>query len=73
VTTSLPPVFTSVQQLARIDLELSPGGFDVAIAGGFHPAKAPTYCGLLEHRRPRELLGSRRRASSPCGERRPSD
>ncbi len=51
-------LFASVQKLSRVDLELlDPTGFDVLILDEFHHAEAPTYSRLLEHFRPRLLLG----------------
>jgi len=54
-------VFASVQSLARLDLErdLDPTHFDMVVVDEFHHA-APenrTYARLLEHVRPRALLG----------------
>ena len=51
-------VFASVQSLARIDLnELNAAGFDMVIVDEFHHAEAATYTRLLNHLRPRVLLG----------------
>lgn len=51
-------VFASVQSLAQINLErLDPSAFDMVIVDEFHHAAAPTYRKLLEHLRPRILLG----------------
>ncbi|MBA2451206.1 MAG: DEAD/DEAH box helicase family protein, partial [Chloroflexi bacterium] len=51
-------VFASVQSLSRVDLAtVPPDGFDVVIVDEFHHAEAPTYRRLLEHLRPRVLLG----------------
>ena len=54
-------VFASVQSLARIDLErdLDPESFDMVIVDEFHHASAETktYARLLEHLRPKVLLG----------------
>ncbi len=51
-------VFASVQSLANVDLErVPPGHFDVVIVDEFHHAAASTYQRLLEHLRPRVLLG----------------
>ena len=52
-------VFATIQSLARLDLasDLPPDHFDVVIVDEFHHAEAPTYERLLEHVRPRVLLG----------------
>ena len=51
-------VFASIQSLARVDLEmLDPAAYDVVIVDEFHHAAAPTYRRLLDHLRPRLLLG----------------
>ncbi len=51
-------VFASVQSLANSDLvEIAPERFDVVVIDEFHHAEAPTYLRLLEHFRPRQLLG----------------
>lgn len=51
-------VFASVQSLARIPLsELAPEFFDMVIVDEFHHAAAPTYSRLLDHLRPKVLLG----------------
>jgi superfamily II DNA or RNA helicase len=51
-------VFASVQSLAHVNLaHLDPEHFDMVIVDEFHHAAAPTYRTLLEHLRPRELLG----------------
>ena len=52
-------VFATIQSLSRMDLEadLPPDHFDVVIVDEFHHAEAPTYERLLEHVRPRVLLG----------------
>lgn len=51
-------VFASIQTLANIDLQsIDPGAYDVVIVDEFHHAEAPTYRRLLEHVRPRILLG----------------
>ncbi len=49
-------LFASVQKLAQTDLP-APDHFDVVIIDEFHHAEAPTYRRLLEHFRPRLLLG----------------
>ena len=47
-----------MQSLRRIDLgALDPAAYDVVIVDEFHHAEAPTYRRLLEHLRPRLLLG----------------
>ena len=51
-------VFASVQSLQQIDLDrVAPNAFDVVIIDEFHHAAAPTYRRLLDHLRPRVLLG----------------
>lgn len=54
-------VFASVQSLARLDLdrELAPDRFDMVIVDEFHHASAEnrTYARLLDHVRPKVLLG----------------
>jgi superfamily II DNA or RNA helicase/HKD family nuclease len=52
-------VFATIQSLSRmsLDAELPPEHFDVVIVDEFHHAEAPTYERLLEHVRPRVLLG----------------
>ena len=51
-------LFASVQKLSRVDLDrVDPAHFDVLILDEFHHAEAPTYARLLEHFRPRLLLG----------------
>jgi superfamily II DNA or RNA helicase len=51
-------VFASVQSLATVDLtRVAPDAFDVVIVDEFHHAAAPTYVRLLEHLKPRVLLG----------------
>jgi superfamily II DNA or RNA helicase/HKD family nuclease len=51
-------VFASVQSLNAANLEdLAPDHFDVVIVDEFHHAAAPSYRKLLDHVRPRELLG----------------
>ena len=51
-------VFASVQSLHALDLdELDPTHFDMVIVDEFHHAEAPTYRRLLEHLRPKVLLG----------------
>ncbi len=51
-------VFASIQSLAAVGLDaLDPGHFDVVIVDEFHHAAAPSYQRLLEHVRPRELIG----------------
>ena len=51
-------IFAMVQSL-RADAvrDLEPERFDVVIVDEFHHAEAPSYTALLEHLRPRELLG----------------
>jgi superfamily II DNA or RNA helicase/HKD family nuclease len=51
-------VFASVQSLAQIELaEIAPAAFDVVVVDEFHHAAAPTYERLLNHLKPRILLG----------------
>ncbi len=51
-------VFASIQSLNAGNLEhLEPDHFDVVVVDEFHHAAAPSYRGLLDHVRPRELLG----------------
>ena len=51
-------VFASIQSIDRMELaELPPSSFDVVIVDEFHHAAAPTYRRLLEHLKPRVLLG----------------
>ncbi|MBC6457060.1 DUF3427 domain-containing protein [Actinomadura sp. HBU206391] len=51
-------VFGSVQSLAKLDLEnLDPERFDVVVVDEFHHAAAPTYARLLNHLKPKVLIG----------------
>jgi superfamily II DNA or RNA helicase/HKD family nuclease len=51
-------VFASVQSLAHLTLsEISPTRFDAIVIDEFHHAEAPTYQRLLDHFRPRQLIG----------------
>ncbi len=51
-------VFASIQSLASTGLQhLDPQRFETVIVDEFHHATAPTYRSLLEHVRPKELLG----------------
>ena len=51
-------VFASVQSLARVDLaRIPPDAWDAVVVDEFHHAEAPTYRRLLEHLRPRLLVG----------------
>ena len=51
-------VFASVQSLKNVDLnELPPDHFDVVIIDEFHHAAASTYERILEHFKPKVLLG----------------
>jgi superfamily II DNA or RNA helicase/HKD family nuclease len=52
-------VFATIQSLARIDLagDFPADHFEVVVVDEFHHAEAPTYERLLEHVRPRILLG----------------
>ena len=51
-------VFASIQSLSHAGrANLAPDHFDVVIVDEFHHAEAASYRALLEHLRPRELLG----------------
>lgn len=51
-------VFGSVQSLTQLDLsELDPNHFDMVIVDEFHHAEAATYRRLLDHLKPKVLLG----------------
>jgi superfamily II DNA or RNA helicase/HKD family nuclease len=51
-------VFASVQGLSQQDLSaINPEAFDIVIVDEFHHATAPTYRRLLDHLRPKELIG----------------
>jgi superfamily II DNA or RNA helicase/HKD family nuclease len=51
-------VFASVQSLTALGIEsIAPDHFDVVIIDEFHHAQAATYRRLLDHLRPKELLG----------------
>ncbi len=51
-------VFASVQSLSSLGVEtIPPDHFDVVVVDEFHHAEAATYRRLLDHLRPRELLG----------------
>lgn len=51
-------VFASIQSLTASGVrQIEPDRFDVVIVDEFHHAAAPTYAALLDHLRPRELLG----------------
>jgi HKD family nuclease len=51
-------VFASIQSLAQIPLDqIRPDAFDVVVVDEFHHAAAPTYERLLNHLKPRVLLG----------------
>ncbi len=51
-------VFASIQSLSSAGLSsLDPQHFDVVVVDEFHHAEAATYRNLLEHLKPRELLG----------------
>lgn len=51
-------VFASIQSIAAAGLaDFDPAHFDVVIVDEFHHAAAPSYAALLEHLRPRQLLG----------------
>ena len=50
-------VFASIQSLHRHITELDPERFDIVVVDEFHHAEADTYVKLLEHMRPRVLVG----------------
>ena len=50
-------VFASIQSIHRHIDDLRPDQFDVVIVDEFHRAEAPTYHKLLDHLKPRVLLG----------------
>ncbi len=51
-------VFASIQSLSKANLaNLSPQHFDVVVIDEFHHAAAPSYRKLLDHVKPKELLG----------------
>lgn len=51
-------VFASVQSLASYGADRLPADhFDMVVVDEFHHAEAPTYRSLLDHLKPRELLG----------------
>lgn len=51
-------VFASIQSLSAMDvMTIDPHAFDVVIVDEFHHAAAPTYRKLLDHLRPKTLLG----------------
>ena len=50
-------VFASIQSLHRRVEQLEPDQFDVVIVDEFHHAEAATYAKLLEHLKPKVLLG----------------
>ncbi len=50
-------VFASIQSLHRHVEEIDPEHFDVLIVDEFHHAEADTYIKLLEHMKPRVLVG----------------
>lgn len=50
-------VFASVQSLTGRMADLPADAFDIVVIDEFHHAEAPTYRRLLNHLRPRELLG----------------
>ncbi len=50
-------VFASIQSLHRVIDQLDPAQFDVVIVDEFHHAEADTYRRLLEHLKPRVLIG----------------
>jgi superfamily II DNA or RNA helicase/HKD family nuclease len=51
-------VFASVQSLSSKNLsDFDPARFDVIVMDEFHHAEAPTYLRILDHFRPRQLIG----------------
>ncbi|RJL20791.1 DEAD/DEAH box helicase family protein [Bailinhaonella thermotolerans] len=51
-------VFASVQSLASMGIEtFDPEHFDIVVIDEFHHAAAPTYRRIIDHLRPKELLG----------------
>ncbi|PNH86101.1 DUF3427 domain-containing protein [Arthrobacter sp. AFG20] len=51
-------VFASVQSLAALGMDkIRPDDFDVVVIDEFHHAEAPTYRRLIDHLKPKELLG----------------
>lgn len=51
-------VFASIQSISAATLaDFDPEHFDVVIIDEFHHAAAPSYTAILEHLRPRQLLG----------------
>jgi superfamily II DNA or RNA helicase/HKD family nuclease len=51
-------LFASIQSLATLDVsDITPDAYDIVIVDEFHHAAAPTYRKLLDHLRPRVLLG----------------
>lgn len=51
-------VFASIQSLAQVDLDtLPPDAFDVVVVDEFHHAAAGSYRRMLEHLKPKVLLG----------------
>lgn len=51
-------VFASIQSLSQVSLDaIQPDAFDIVVVDEFHHAAAPTYNRLLNHLRPRLLLG----------------
>lgn len=51
-------VFASIQTLSRVDLlSVDPHFYDMVIVDEFHHAEAPTYRRVLDHLRPKVLLG----------------
>jgi superfamily II DNA or RNA helicase/HKD family nuclease len=51
-------VFASVQSLAAMGIDMvRPNDFEVVVIDEFHHAQAPTYRSLIDHLKPRELLG----------------
>ncbi|WP_345483233.1 DUF3427 domain-containing protein, partial [Actinopolymorpha pittospori] len=51
-------VFASIQSLASYDIStIRPDAYDIVVVDEFHHAEARTYRKLLDHLKPRELLG----------------
>lgn len=58
VPTSWQHIFASVQTLSARDVRsMAPNAYDVVVMDEFHHADAPTYRRVLDHLRPKELLG----------------
>ena len=56
--TDFEHVFASIQSLKAAGMDhLDPAHFDIVVVDEFHHAAAPSYQALLQHVKPRELLG----------------